>query len=216
VTAVGRRAGTAPIGFKTAPRRAESAAVSAPSTKGLMLQQVVTLIQDHLDAGRLTRDELETRLEKEDLAFFEGDKIVPSLWYPVSQNHRLLDLYFSISGRRHEAMVELGRVSARQVLQLPAYAALFQAAAGRDAASAGPLLVKLAELVLNFTKWTFHGTSLDEFDIEVTEAAEYSDHACHTAIGFMEVLGAELFGKQLRVTCERPTPDHIVFRQSRR
>jgi hypothetical protein len=189
--------------------------VSVPSTKGLMLQQVVTLIQDHLDTGRLTRDQLEARLEKEDLPFFDGDKIVPSLWYPVAQNHRLLDLYFSISGRRAEAMVELGRVSARQVLELPAYAALFEAAAQRDAASAGPLLVKLAELVLNFTKWTFHGTTLDDFEIEVTEATEYSDHACHSAIGFMEVLGAELFGKKLRVKCERPAPDHIVFRSSR-
>ena len=56
-----------------------------------MLQQVVTRIQDHLDCGRLSRDELEARLEKEDLAFFEGDKIVPSLWYPVAQNHRLLE-----------------------------------------------------------------------------------------------------------------------------
>jgi hypothetical protein len=190
--------------------------VSVPSTKGLMLQQVVALIQGHLDAGRVTRDQLEARLAKEDLAFFEGDKIVPSLWYPVTQNQRLLDCYFAISGRRNEVMVELGRESARHVLGLPAYTALFEAAAQRDAASAGPLLVKLAELVLNFTKWSFRGSSLDEFEIEVTEATEYSDHACHSAVGFIEVLGEQIFGKRLRVTCERPTPDHILFRQKRR
>jgi hypothetical protein len=189
--------------------------VSVPSTKGLMLQQVVTRIQDHLDCGRLSRDELEARLEKEDLAFFEGDKIVPSLWYPVSQNHRLLDLYHAISGRRTDVMVELGRESAHQVLRLPSYEKLFGAAAQRDPASAGPLLVKLAELVLNFTKWTFRGSSLDEFEIDVTEATDYSDHACHSAVGFMEVLAEELFGQKIRVTCERPTPDHIVFRSAR-
>ena len=211
-----RRERTAPKSFKTPARRAEPRAVSVPSTKGLMLQQVVTLIQGHLDSGRVTREQLEARLAKEDLAFFEGDKIVPSLWYPVAQNQRLLDFYFAISGRRDEVMVELGRESARHVLALPAYTALFEAAAQRDAASAGPLLVKLAELVLNFTKWSFHGSSLDEFEIEVTEATDYSDHACHSAVGFIEVLGEQIFGKKLRVTCERPTPDHILFRQSRR
>ena len=76
--------------------------------------------------------------------------------------------------------------------------------------------MKLAELVLNFTKWSFRGSSLDQFEIEVTEATDYSDHACHSAVGFIEVLGERLFGKELRVTCERPTPDRIVFRQSRR
>jgi hypothetical protein len=75
--------------------------------------------------------------------------------------------------------------------------------------------VKLAELVLNFTKWTFRGSSLDEFEIDVTEATDYSDHACHSAVGFMEVLAEELFGQKIRVTCERPTPDHIVFRSAR-
>lgn len=216
MTATVRRERTAPKSFKAPARQAEPRAVSVPSTKGLMLQQVVSLIQDHLDSGRVTRAQLEARLEQEDLAFFEGDKIVPSLWYPVAQNHRLLDCYFAISGRRTEVMVELGRESARHVLELPAYTALFEAAAQRDAASAGPLLVKLAELVLNFTKWSFHGSSLDEFEIEVTEATEYSDHACHSAVGFIEVLGEQIFGKQLRVTCERPTPDHILFRQKRR
>jgi hypothetical protein len=189
--------------------------VSVPSTKGLMLQQVIDRIQARLDDGRLTRKELEARLEEEDLRFFEGDKIVPTLWYPVSQNHRLLDLYSHLEGRRTEVMIELGRESAREILRLPAYAKLFEAALQRDEASAGSLLVKLAELVLNFTKWTFHGKSLDDFEIEVTEADDYSDHACHSAIGFIEVLGEGLFEKKIRVACERPTPDHILFRSVR-
>jgi hypothetical protein len=186
--------------------------VTVPSTKGLMLQQVVSRIQAFLDSGRLSRQELEVRLAREDLGFFDGDKIVPALWYPVAQNQRLLELFYALSGRRNEVMVELGRESARQVLQLPAFSKMFEAAAQRDDASAGALLVKLAELVLNFSKWTFSGRTLDDFEIEVTEAADYSDHACHSAIGFIEVLGAEVFGRTIRVAYERPTPDHIFFR----
>jgi hypothetical protein len=186
--------------------------VTVPSTKGLMLQQVVTLLQGFIDEGRLSRRELELRLAKEDLGFFDGDKIVPTLWYPVAQNQRLLELYYRVSGRRDDVMVELGRASARQVLSLPSFAPLLEAATQRDEASAGALLVKLAELVLNFSKWSFRGTSLDDFEIEVTEATDYSDHACHSAVGFIEVLGEKLFHRSIRVRCERPTPDHILFR----
>jgi hypothetical protein len=186
--------------------------VSVPSTKGLVLQQVVSRLQALLDAGRITRDELEVRLAKEDLALFDGDKIVPSLWYPVAQNQRLLDLYYVLEGRRVEVMVDLGRESARQILQVPAFRSMFDAASQRKDASAGALLVKLSELVLNFSKWKFHGESLDDFEIEVTEAADYSDHACHSAIGFIEVLGREVFGLPMTIAFERPTTDHILFR----
>jgi hypothetical protein len=186
--------------------------VSVPSTKGLMLQQVVTRIQAHLDAGRITPDQLEVRLAKEDLALFDGDKIVPSLWYPVAQNQRLLELYYALEGRRTEVMVDLGRESARQILQVPAFRSMFDAAGQRKDASAGALLVKLSELVLNFSKWKFSGDSLADFEIDVTEATDYSDHACHSAVGFIEVLGHEVFGMPMKIAFERPTPDHIVFR----
>jgi len=179
-----------------------------------MIQQLVDRIQAFLDAGKLTREQLEVRLEKEDLAFFDGGKILPTLWYPVAQNHRLLELYYDLSGRRDDVMVEMGREQARQILRTPSFAKLFEAAGQRDEASAGHLLVKLAELVLNFSRWTFHGSSLADFRIEVSEATDYSDHARHSATGFMEVLCEEIFGKRVRIASERPAPDRILFRPS--
>jgi hypothetical protein len=76
----------------------------------------------------------------------------------------------------------------------------------------GPLLVKLAELVLNFTRWKYAGESLDDFSVEVTEAIDYHEHARFTVQGMIELFGSRLLGKRLHVTSVRPTRDRIVFR----
>lgn len=183
-----------------------------PSTKGILIQHAVDRIQSYLDGGRLTRDQLELRLAGEDLAFFDGEKVIGGLWYPVAQHHRLLDLIFEVEGRSDRALLELGRRVGEQMLGAPAFAALFEAAARRGDASAGPLLMKLAELVLNFTKWRFLGPSLADFSIEVTEAQEISDHACRNVTGLIEVLGSHVLGRALTVTSERPESDRILFR----
>jgi hypothetical protein len=185
--------------------------MAVPSTKGILIQHAVARIQGYLDGGRLSRDQLEVRLAKEDLAFFGGEKVVAGLWYPVAQNHRLLDLVYEVEGGSDEAMVELGRQAGEQILRAPAFGALFEAAARRRDASAGPLLLKLAELVLNFTKWRFLGPSLDDFRIEVAEAREISDHARRTVMGLIEVLGSAVLGRTLSVTSERPERDRILF-----
>ena len=185
--------------------------MDAPSTKGILIQHAVERIQDYLDRGRLSRDQLELRLAVEDLAFFDGEKVIGGLWYPVARHHRMLDLIFEVEGRSDQVMIDLGRTAGEQMLRAPAFGAMFEAAARRGDSSAGALLVKLAELVLNFTKWRFLGPSLGDFSIEVTEAREVSDHARRNVTGLIEVLASRVLGRSIAVTSERPQPDRILF-----
>jgi hypothetical protein len=75
--------------------------------------------------------------------------------------------------------------------------------------------MKLAELMLNFTRWRYVGVSADEFQVEVSEAADYHEHARYIAQGLIELFGSRLFETPLHMTSERPSRDRIVFRGTR-
>jgi hypothetical protein len=186
------------------------------SVKGLMLQHAVDQIRDCLAAKTLTREQLELRLERDDLGLFDKDGIVGGLWYPAVRYERLLDLILEAEGRRSEALVDFGRRAAGRLLEAPAFAAMFEAIGRRkgteSAASAGAILVKLAEVLLDFTRWRYLGSRLDDFSVEVTEARDFHDHARYAVQGMIEAFGSRLFGERLEVRSERPTPDRIVFR----
>jgi len=185
--------------------------MAVPSIKGILIQHPVERIQGYLDEGRVSRRELEIQLGKEELAFFDGEKVVPGLWYPAAMTHRLLQLIYDVEGRDEAALRELGRETAGRLLQAPAFQSLFEAAARRGDASAGPLVLKLAEVVLNFSKWRFDG-ELHDFRVEVTEAEALSDYSRHTMVGLMETVGSAVAGRAVHVTSERPTPARMVFR----
>jgi hypothetical protein len=187
--------------------------MGVPSVKGVLLQHAVDRIQSYLTSGALSRERLEVRLEREDLGPFDGEKIVGGFWYPAARYERLLELIHELEGGRPEALIEYGRRSAEQLLGASAFSAMFEATAKRTAdEGAGPLLVKLAEVVLNFTRWKFLGTSLDAFTIEVTEAQDYHELARRSVEGLIEVFGSRLFGRKLLVTSERPSQDRILYR----
>ncbi len=187
--------------------------MGVPSVKGVLFQHAVDRVESYLASGRLAREQLEVRLEPEDLGPFDGEKIVGGFWYPAARYERLLELIHEVEGRRAEALVDYGRSSGEKLLETQAFSGLFVAATKRTGAEgAGPLLVKLAELVLNFTHWTFHGPSLEDFTVEVTEARDYHELARRSVEGLIEVLGSRLFGRALRVTSERPSPDRILYR----
>jgi hypothetical protein len=190
--------------------------MDVPSVKGVLMRCAVERLESYLASGRLSRDQLELRLEHEDLGLFEKDAIVNGLWYPATRYERLLDLIHELEGRRPEGLVAFGRSSAESLLEAPAFAGIFEATARRSRhESGGPLLMKLAELMLNFTRWKYVGVSADEFTVEVTGAADYHEHARHTAQGLIEFFGSRLFGTQLHMTSERPSRDRILFRGTR-
>jgi hypothetical protein len=141
---------------------------------------------------------------------------VNGLWYPAACYERLLDLIYEMEGRRREALIALGRSAAESLLGASAFSGIFQATARRgEHESGGPLLMKLAELMLNFTRWKYFAVSADEFRVEVSEDADYHDHARYIAQGLLEFFGSRLFQTPLDVSSERPSRDRILFRATR-
>jgi hypothetical protein len=190
--------------------------MDVPSVKGVLLRGAVERIGSYLGSGRLTREQVELRLEHEDLDLFEKDAIVNGLWYPATRYERLLDLIHQVEGRRPEALVAFGRSAAESLLGATAFAGIFEATARRGRhESGGPLLVKLTELMLNFTRWKYVGAGPDEFAIEVTGAADFHEHARHSAQGMIEFFASHLFDTRVDMQSERPSPDRIVFRGTR-
>ena len=187
--------------------------MDVPSVKGLLVEHAAARIQSDLASGRLSREQLELRLEKEDLALFEKDAIVPGLWYPAARYERMLDVIYELEGRRTEELVAFGRSCAEHLLASPAFTAMFETIARRSGhESVAPLLLKLSEVVLNFTRWKYLGPRIDDFAVEVCDAADYHEHARWTVQGMIEAFGERLFGRRLQVTSERPSRDRIVFR----
>jgi hypothetical protein len=187
--------------------------MDVPSVKGVLLRSAVERIQAYLESGRLSREQLELRLGPEDLALFEKDSIVNGLWYPAARFEQLLDLIYQAEGRRPEGLIAFGRSAAESLLGAAALAGIFQATARRGShESGGPLLMKVAELMLNFTRWKYFDVSVDEFRVEVSQAAAFHEHARYLAQGLIEFFGAQLFQTALRMTSERPSRDRILFR----
>jgi hypothetical protein len=187
--------------------------MDGPAVKGVLVQGAVERIESYLDAGKLSREELELRLGQEDLGLFEKGAVVAGLWYRTPRYERLLDLIYEVEGRRTAALVAFGRRSAERMLENPAFAAIFETIERRNGGrSAGPLLVRLAEVVLNFTRWQYVGETLDDFAVEVSEAGDYHEHARFAVQGMIEFFGSHLFGRQLCVKSERPSRERIVFR----
>jgi hypothetical protein len=190
--------------------------MDVPSVKGVLLRSAAERIQSYLASGLLSREQLELKLGPEDLALFEKDAIVNGIWYPVTRYEQLLDVIYQTEGRRPEGLIAFGRSAAESLLGTSAFSGIFEATARRGRhESGGPLLMKLSELMLNFTRWKYVGVSADEFCVEVSEAAAYHEHARYTAQGLIEFFGSRLFQTALRMTSERPSRDRILFRGTR-
>ena len=151
------------------------------SVKGVMLQHAVDHIQALLDAGTLTREQLELQLERENLALFDKGEIVGGLWYPAARYERLLELIFERAGRQSDALVEFGRGATLRLLKTQAFAGMFQVISRTAAPTARPARarswVKLSEVLLDFTRWKYLGPRLDDFSVEVSEASDFHQHA---------------------------------------
>jgi len=190
--------------------------MDVPSVKGVLVRSALERIQSHLAAGRLTREQIELRLEREDLALFEKDLVVNGLWYPAERYQRLLDLIYEVEGRRPEALIAFGRSAGESLLAASAFSGIYQATARRGShENGGPLFMEIAGLMLNFSRWSYFGVSADEFRVEVSEASDLHDHVRYTAQGLIEHFGSRLFETPLQMTSERRSPDLIVFRGTR-
>jgi hypothetical protein len=184
--------------------------------KGTAIESVVADVNRLVDAGGISRADLEVRLEADDLELL-GQKLLPSAWYSLGSYGRLMQLLFETEGhRRIEYLVERGRRAAERIRNAGLYA---QLSADRDrwGDRLGAMMVTLGPAMYRDTEWSFHlltaGGGL-RFEIEISVPECFPDVCRHAAQGFIEYTAIHAAGQHVRVSSERVKPTRIVIRTS--
>ncbi|HTY16246.1 MAG TPA: hypothetical protein VMH82_00820 [Myxococcota bacterium] len=182
------------------------------AVKGTAIESVVADLNRLLQEGRISRDELEARLEAADLEVLD-QKIVPALWYPIGTYGRFVELLFERDGgRRTEYLVERGRRAAERIRATGLYA---QLSAERDSWGdrIGKILVSLGPAMFKDSAWSFEVLAAKplRWRIEMRVPASFPDLCRHSTQGFIDYLTA-LHSGNTTVTSERSSPTLIVFR----
>jgi hypothetical protein len=159
---------------------------------------ILSLIEDVglcVEQGRVSAEELEVRLEPEDVALL-GEKVSPARWYPIEQYRRLTDLLFELTaqGRDFETFLKTrGAAAAERLIQAGIYQQLDYSTAREQespeqARSDVRLRVSLIAVIVN------RGSAHVEPDperpghtrIDLRAVAELPDCLGHTIAGFIE------------------------------
>jgi hypothetical protein len=185
--------------------------VAGPSVRGAALKPVVEQLRELVRKGRLSEAERLRQLAPEDEALFQ-EPIDRDGWYPIRSHDRCLRLLRDVAGEgSDEYLVEFACLTAQEMLSVPPFDSLVRDSRALGA-RAGLALVKLAELVFDFSQWTYEGRSADRFRVHVNEARDLPETARYTAQGFIRYVATMTAGRAVRVNSERVARDRIVFR----
>jgi hypothetical protein len=152
-----------------------------PSVKGVNFLPTWERVTALAAENRVSRDELEARLEAEDLEILDG-KPEPSLWYPIASLDRLSHVLVDLEGGGcPEYQKALGRQAVESLLARSSIRNLVEAAA-KQGDRAGHSLMGVGSLVYSFGRWSFEG-DMREFSVELTEAEPFSDLSAWAVAG---------------------------------
>jgi hypothetical protein len=199
-----------------------------PSIKGGVFRLAVEDLSKLVSDDKISREELERRLQAEDLGYLDQE-ISATKWYPIYSYARLLALLRDVEGGgSNEYLRKRGGRSAETLLQAGLYQQLSYLkrtqleqendprarylAFGRDLR----LLTTLSSAILNFARWVSKPDPDhdDRYVIEVSEASDYPDVLCWTTDGFINQM-ATRHGEPYLWNWERERHDFIVFRMVR-
>lgn len=190
-----------------------------PSIKGTAFSSAADDLMSLVAEGEISRDELETRFSKEELATLDA-KVLAGSWYPIEMYNRILELLLQKQGGgRIDYLVWRGARAAERMLSSGIYRQLERAERIRvespdSRARIGNLMMTLSAAIYNFTRWRYIPASASDpgYTIEVSEARHFPDNARHTVTGFIQYTADRLVPVPVRIESERPDPDRILFR----
>jgi len=204
------------------------------SVKGSIIDAVIGELIRLRDAGGVTEEELEVRLEAEEFALLDS-KINTAGWYPMAGYTRLLQLLGDIEGGGSPAyFIERGRANARHLMEAGLYEQLSFVGRWKESVRSGAvgesdaiasyasklkLAVSLATSIYNVGRWVVEPD--EDYPrrvwIAVRDASDYSEPMRLAAEGFLNECGRERgrLGGPDMYRSERPLPDLIRFRMNR-
>jgi hypothetical protein len=182
--------------------------------KGSAIESLVAEVNRLLLEGQIRQDELEAKLQPEDLEIL-GQRVQAALWYPLGTYERLTQLMLQLEGRGEiEYVVERGRKAAARLRDSGIYAQL-TSDRNKLGDRLGRIMVTLGPAMYHDTQWSFHfehPRSLTNFRIETRVPSAFPELARFAAQGFIEYLSNSDRARPIVVSSERASPTLIVFR----
>jgi hypothetical protein len=202
-----------------------------PSIKGVIVHGLIEEIRGHLENGAIQADELEARLEKEDLELFE-EKLNLAGWYPIRAYTRIADLALELAGgSRREACIRSGERDARRMIDAGLYQQLDSLKRLSEAASKSTseqrfqamgrllrLTMSLSKGIYSFSDWK---VAVDpdhprRYRVEVTGAEDLPEVIVVGTVGFLnECSRAARPEEPVEWSVEQPRPDVVIYRMDR-
>lgn len=193
--------------------------MDAPSIKGTAFASAVADLEAVLEAGRLSREQLEARLQPEDLHILES-KVLPGEWYPIDSYGRIIDLLGDVeAGGSVRYHVQRGRRAAERLLQSGIYRQLDRARSRRSDVKNVEAASQLIEVMLtvgrslyNFGSWELLSDEPDDRTLafEIRDAAALPESARYTIQGFVEWAAERIGGDRgVRVESRRVRRDCV-------
>lgn len=174
--------------------------MAGPAIKGSAVTALVEDVARCIDEGRASLEEVEAKLEPEDVALME-EKISPAKWYPIDQYRRLTDLLFELTGEGRDFetyLKERGAAAAERLMQSGLYQQLDYSSGQADANSEQTsreqlrreTRLRLSLIAGMINRGTPHTAPdperPDQIRIELRDASELPDCLGHTIAGFIE------------------------------
>lgn len=181
--------------------------------KGTAVASVVEDLKRQIEAGRVRREELEVRLQAEDLELLE-QKILPSSWYPLGSQGRLTQLLLEIEGKGSiEYLLERGRRAAERMREGGLYAQL-TVDQERWGERIGAMMIPLGPAIYRDTVWSIElsgrGAAM-RFEITVEVQEDFPEVCRHQTQGFIEHASSYASGRPVRMSSSRLSPTRILF-----
>jgi hypothetical protein len=160
--------------------------MNTPSIKGLAFASIVADVKKLAEEGRIGEQDLEARLEPEDLRIL-SQEVQPGLWYPTASYGRLAAILSELEGGgRPRYFIERGARAAERLFAAGVYSQL---------------------------AWSYEPDPEDPlaFNCLVSGAAALPEPLRLAAQGFLEYGFSRLSKSNISVTMERRGEDQIIY-----
>lgn len=183
-----------------------------PSIKATGFQSAADDLIRLIDAGRISRAEVEARLRKDDLRFLDK-QLAATTWVPIDIYARVVDILVELEANgRPEVYLHARGMRAGQRLHKAGLYRQFEASTETWGNRVGKIVTTMAAVLYNFTTWNFEtGDVIGIWQITLDGARDFPEVARFTTQGFIEYASRAVSGGNEVVRSERPTPDRIVY-----
>jgi hypothetical protein len=195
--------------------------MKGPCIKGIVIADVAANLRRLVEKGRIAPEQLEVRLEAEDLALLEA-KVQPALWYSIYSFERLMQVMADAEAGddREGYLRRKGRITAERIQELGLYAQLERSDDGADGSPdtlserAIKLTLSLWPAMVNFSRCRLQMESDDPlvFRVDVDDAEHFVPVLRVANAGFLEGVFSHLADAPVRVEIDEDEDAHFVYR----